>query len=160
MSYAPDTLARPAEWWARAVCAQEAYRGSDLWYVSRGDGGGRETAIALCRTCPVIAVCRATTAKEEAGKGLKHRFGIRAGMTPRQRWLAEQASSQDRPAEDAQQRKRDRAPVVCGTRGGYQKHLRDHTEICAPCRQANTDADRRLRNTGTTKTTSPERSAA
>jgi hypothetical protein len=38
----------------------------------------------------------------------------------------------------------------CGTRAGYQKHLRDHTEICDPCRQANTDADRRLRNTGTT----------
>lgn len=38
----------------------------------------------------------------------------------------------------------------CGTRPGYQKHLREHTEICDPCRQANTDADRRLRNAGTT----------
>ncbi|MEU5593061.1 WhiB family transcriptional regulator [Streptomyces sp. NPDC020298] len=39
----------------------------------------------------------------------------------------------------------------CGTRPGYQKHLREKTEICAPCRQANTDADNRLRRTGTTK---------
>ncbi|MGH3584846.1 MAG: WhiB family transcriptional regulator [Pseudonocardia sp.] len=42
-------------------------------------------------------------------------------------------------------------PPACGTRGGYQKHQREHTAICTPCRQANTDADRRLRNTGTTK---------
>ncbi len=41
----------------------------------------------------------------------------------------------------------------CGTRPGYQKHLRENTEICAPCRQANTDADNRLRRTGTTKAT-------
>lgn len=49
--------------------------------------------------------------------------------------------------------------VHCGSRAGYQKHVREHTAICTPCRQANADADRRLRNTGTTKTT-PERSAA
>jgi hypothetical protein len=39
----------------------------------------------------------------------------------------------------------------CGTRPGYQKHLREGTEPCAPCRRANTDADNRLRWTGTTK---------
>lgn len=41
--------------------------------------------------------------------------------------------------------------TACGTRPGYQKHQREGTEICAPCRQANTDADNRLRRTGTTK---------
>jgi hypothetical protein len=39
----------------------------------------------------------------------------------------------------------------CGTRGGYQKHLREGTEICRHCRRANADADARLRRTGTTK---------
>lgn len=39
----------------------------------------------------------------------------------------------------------------CGTRGGYREHLREGTEICGPCRQANTDADNRLRRTGTSK---------
>ena len=43
------------------------------------------------------------------------------------------------------------AIAECGTRAGYQKHLREKTEICPPCRQANTDADNRLRRTGTTK---------
>ncbi|MFD9834466.1 WhiB family transcriptional regulator [[Kitasatospora] papulosa] len=50
-------------------------------------------------------------------------------------------------------------PAACGTRGGYQKHRRNGEQACDPCRQANADADRRLRNTGTTKTLT-ERSAA
>ncbi|WP_455768925.1 WhiB family transcriptional regulator [Micromonospora aurantiaca (nom. illeg.)] len=40
---------------------------------------------------------------------------------------------------------------VCGTRNGYQRHLREQTDICAPCRRANSEADNRLRRTGTTK---------
>lgn len=43
------------------------------------------------------------------------------------------------------------AVAECGTRSGYQRHVRERTEICPPCRQANTDADNRLRRTGTTK---------
>ncbi len=41
-------------------------------------------------------------------------------------------------------------PPKCGTRGGYERHRRAGETACTPCRQANTDADRRLRNTGTT----------
>ena len=40
---------------------------------------------------------------------------------------------------------------VCGTRPGYQRHRKEGTEICGPCRQANTDANNRLLRTGTTK---------
>lgn len=40
---------------------------------------------------------------------------------------------------------------ICGTRTGYQRHLREKTEICPPCRRANADADNRLRRTGTSK---------
>ena len=47
--------------------------------------------------------------------------------------------------------RRGRQPAKCGTRSGYARHLREKTEICGPCRQANTDADNRLRRTGTTK---------
>lgn len=39
----------------------------------------------------------------------------------------------------------------CGTRPGYQRHLRQGTEICTPCRDANNDANNRLIRTGTTK---------
>ncbi|MFF4489477.1 WhiB family transcriptional regulator [Streptomyces sp. NPDC001544] len=45
----------------------------------------------------------------------------------------------------------DEERTACGTRGGYQRHYRQGTEVCGPCRQANTDADNRLRRTGTSK---------
>lgn len=41
--------------------------------------------------------------------------------------------------------------ATCGTRAGYQRHKKHGDVACAPCRQANTDADNRLRRTGTTK---------
>jgi hypothetical protein len=39
----------------------------------------------------------------------------------------------------------------CGTRLGYRRHLANGQTPCDPCRQANTDADNRLRRTGTSK---------
>jgi hypothetical protein len=39
----------------------------------------------------------------------------------------------------------------CGTRPGYQRHLKLGQTPCPPCRQANADADNRLRRTGSTK---------
>jgi hypothetical protein len=48
---------------------------------------------------------------------------------------------------------RERGGNGCGTRPGYQRHLREQTEICAPCRKANAAADRRLQATGSTRVT-------
>lgn len=39
----------------------------------------------------------------------------------------------------------------CGTRAGYRRHRENGEEACGPYRRANTDADNRLRRTGTTK---------
>lgn len=39
----------------------------------------------------------------------------------------------------------------CGTRNGYQWHRRQGEDACQACKDANTDADNRLRRTGTTK---------
>lgn len=39
----------------------------------------------------------------------------------------------------------------CGTRPGYQRHRKNGEKACDACRQANADADNRLRRTGTTK---------
>jgi len=44
------------------------------------------------------------------------------------------------------------AEDICGTRTGYIRH-RNRGEDCEACRHANTAADRRLRETGTTKVT-------
>jgi hypothetical protein len=45
----------------------------------------------------------------------------------------------------------DEERAQCGTRAGYQRHRRLGETPCDPCKQANTDADNRLRRTGTTK---------
>ncbi|MFK0140662.1 WhiB family transcriptional regulator [Streptomyces murinus] len=39
----------------------------------------------------------------------------------------------------------------CGTRYGYQRHRKNGEDACNACRQANSDADNRLRRTGSTK---------
>lgn len=40
--------------------------------------------------------------------------------------------------------------VKCGTRAGYRLHRKRGEGACPPCRQANSDADNRLRRAGTT----------
>jgi hypothetical protein len=54
------------------------------------------------------------------------------------------------PAHLMDQQERD-AQDLCGSRPGYQRHLKRGEEPCGPCRRANTDADNRLRRTGTSK---------
>lgn len=41
--------------------------------------------------------------------------------------------------------------ALCGTRAGYRRHKKHGEVACTPCRKANADADRLLRNTGATK---------
>ncbi|MFM9777060.1 WhiB family transcriptional regulator [Streptomyces scabiei] len=38
----------------------------------------------------------------------------------------------------------------CGSRAGYLRHRKHGEDACQPCKQANTDADNRLRRTGST----------
>lgn len=61
---------------------------------------------------------------------------LEAGVTLRSRGGAHGPTQRKRPG--------------CGTHGGYQAHQRRAETACTPCRDANTDADRRLRNTGST----------
>lgn len=48
-----------------------------------------------------------------------------------------------------------RQPPLCGSRRAYRRHLRNNESACDDCRAANTAADRRLRNTGSTLAPSP-----
>lgn len=57
---------------------------------------------------------------------------------------ARKAAPVERPAPE---------PPECGTRRGYQAHRARGEDACRRCKAANADADRRLRNTGTTKQT-------
>ncbi|MBQ0974520.1 WhiB family transcriptional regulator [Streptomyces sp. RK31] len=44
-----------------------------------------------------------------------------------------------------------RRVAVCGTDSGYAKHLREKTPVCDACRRAHSEADARLRRTGTSR---------
>jgi hypothetical protein len=151
MSYTgsvPDT--EPAiDWREFGACA--SHNAPDIWYSTGGSNEGRaeqREAQAICYGCPVIQQCGQWALETQEP------WGTWGGMTDaqrrrvlRRRARVEQAASAPVPAKS----KVKRQPAKCGTRGGYQKHLREKTVICGPCRQANTDADNRLRRTGTTK---------
>lgn len=53
------------------------------------DGVALAAAMCYCDNCPVIDECEDTVMEQERGHPLEDRFGITAGMTPQERWLAD-----------------------------------------------------------------------
>ncbi|CAM5591620.1 WhiB family transcriptional regulator [Streptomyces purpurascens] len=99
----------------------------------------------VCATCPVRQQCAAFAIEVGEHNGIWGGMSQQELRQKRRRFRARTDTTSPKPPA------KKREPAKCGTRAGYQKHLREKTEICAPCRQANTDADNRLRRTGTTK---------
>jgi hypothetical protein len=131
---------RPASWQTQAACL-------GLWKEMHPENDEREiaNAKAICARCPVTRECF-----WDAARTGDNQHGIRAGLRANER-RAVLAELQERQAASPAPVKKKREPARCGSRSGYQKHVREKTQICAPCRQANTDADARLRRTGTTR---------
>lgn len=155
-----DFLPEPASraWQKQAACRAE---GVDLEvFFPEGSTAGVAEAREICAACPVARECLIDCMAYEGGKPAGSRHGMVAGMSPKQRHrLYERlrdrakrraAAVQEKPPVQKPQAKAWK-PAQCGTRSGYQKHLREKTEVCGPCREANSAADRRLRNTGTTR---------
>jgi hypothetical protein len=65
--------------------------------------------------------------------------------------LTDQVARDARKAAEKAAREAARQASKCGTRPGYQLHRQQGEQACQPCKDANAAADRRLRNTGTTK---------
>ncbi|MET8841480.1 WhiB family transcriptional regulator [Streptomyces rubiginosohelvolus] len=150
---APDTLGRAVDWRTLGTCSTAP--DDELWFPEATDKATTRDAITVCLSCPVLLLCRQAAADEERGDGKASRYGIRGGLTPRQRWEADTTA------------RAGRKPSPCGTRSAYNRHLRKDEPVDEACRRANAEyveqlraansaADRRLRNTGTTT----ERSAA
>jgi len=128
------------------------------WCPTPGDALAIKQAKAVCADCPVAAACLAAAVEFENGVHKAYRYGIFGGTTGEERYLLHRrslkAAHRQQQQEERQPKERQpkkRKPAACGTPAGYQRHLRDQTEVCAPCRKANTDADNRLRRTGTSK---------
>ncbi|UJV43836.1 WhiB family transcriptional regulator [Streptomyces sp. AMCC400023] len=133
---------------AQALCADPAYadRIDELWYAHTIEQKAAAVeAIRICYQCPIRLACLRDALTIEGGANKESRHGIRGGLTGYQRRLVYEELVKRKTGQGP---KRKRAE--CGTRGGYQRHLREKTPICAPCRQANTDADN-LRRNGTTR---------
>jgi hypothetical protein len=71
-------LAVPAGWTLQAKCA-----GSPTWDETHGMKAGN--AAQLCEGCPVIAQCLAAAMEEEHGLSAGGRYGIRGGLSPKER---------------------------------------------------------------------------
>ncbi|MFJ6066532.1 WhiB family transcriptional regulator [Streptomyces tendae] len=156
------TRVERTDWRTRALCALPAYRSID-WFPNPGDQQGIAAAKAVCADCPVWRDCLADALREEGGSRSTSRDGIFGGLTGGQRFSIYKRAARARRAEGE--------PKLspCGTRAAYERHRRkgepideacraaklEHLHMTRgkrqPARQANADADNRLRRTGTSK---------
>lgn len=134
----PDTL-RAADWRDRALCALPANRTVDF-FPHPTDEQGIAKATALCEACPVRQLCLLDAIAQEGGSRPEYRWGIRGGLTGDQRFNRRRVLV--RACGEAEPALRPRV-AKCGTYSGYQKHLREKTDICAPCRKAKNEANRK-----------------
>jgi hypothetical protein len=137
------------DWHTRALCLG---MDADVFFPEPGDVAATNHAKRICTGCPVRQACLTNALREEGGRAKDNRFGVRGGKAPGGRYAMYTVyRKQQQHTKKAKPEPKKRETAKCGTRGGYKKHQRENTEICPPCRQANTDADNRLRRTGTSK---------
>lgn len=100
----------------------------ELWYPGPGAVHHRHASRVVCRACPVTVECRREAAELERGVPLQYRWGIWAGLDPRERY-AEDVGVID--------------PHPCGTVAGFRHHGAQGEEPCVPCAGASRSALRR-----------------
>lgn len=140
-------------WWEDAACVARP----DLPWGTDGAGVGNHPncratreAISVCKACPVLPQCAEEARRTETEEADVH--GIRAGRTAPERRAA---LTGDKPCPDCDRSFSSASALAshrsrahgwrpeCGTVGGYQRHKRDGTEVCTPCREA-WNEDRRV----------------
>lgn len=99
-----------------------------LWYPELTNA--QRPAKRICAACPVQAQCLQHAL--DAGEA----YGIWGGLNERERRHLRRGDV--KPAPRAVRHPRPPAPFIHGRPGtsGYQRHLREHTEPCTPCRAA------------------------
>ena len=70
------------QWKIHAACAEAP--DPDLWYSHQVED--QETALAICRTCPVATECLNEALADEEGKRPQDAHGIWGGVTSENRW--------------------------------------------------------------------------
>jgi hypothetical protein len=146
-------------WMAQAACRSEGIN-PEWFFPAQENGPSLSTARGVCAGCRVRQSCYDDVMAAEAGKGEGSRHGVYAGLTGNQRaHLYKRAASRARreraaveaPAAPAEPKPSRPKLAPCGTRSAYQRHIKKGEPVDDACRKANTDADNRLRRTGSTK---------
>jgi len=135
------STASSVDWRDRAACADKRYTPIvDFWHANDSDTAEIRTATTICGHCPVRDACLTSALTEEKGSGEQYTFGIRGGLTSKQR----------RALAKREQRRRARAPkpaALCGTTAAYDRHVRNQEPIDDACREVQTAYRRKLRST-------------
>jgi hypothetical protein len=141
---------RKADWRDDALCRTEDPEDFFPVGASPAAKAAERHAKTVCFRCPALQACGqwALDNREPVGVWGGMSEAERRAILRRRGVRLADVEEEPEPPKTAPKKQE---PAKCGTRGGYQKHLREKTVICDPCRQANTDADNRLRRTGTTK---------
>jgi WhiB family redox-sensing transcriptional regulator len=132
------------EWRKDAACQRID---PEIMYPSH-DTMAIRAAKDVCRACPVVDACLA----EALARGETE--GVWGGMTPEERALHDlrlvcsKCAVVFRPRNKLQ-RMCDycrhvprRRPAMCGTRSGYEAHVRRREPVCEPCEAAKRDYNR------------------
>jgi len=84
----PDTLEPGRAWLKQAACRTEGV--DPEWFYPDNNAAGIERARAICKPCPVRRLCLMDCLRHEGGRSSLSRWGVYAGLTPRQRVRAYQ----------------------------------------------------------------------
>lgn len=105
---------------------------TNVFFPGRGANAANRAAKAICVGCPV----RETCLDYALDNGIQH--GIWGGKSERERRAMRNGPRRYGLAIQNVAR--------CGTPSGYEKHRREHTLICAACREAKANYNKGLRN--------------
>jgi len=78
----PDT--EPARVWLKEAACRAEGADPEVFFPDN-NAIGIANARAVCRTCPVRRECLIDYMRHEGGRSAKSRWGVYAGLTPRQR---------------------------------------------------------------------------
>lgn len=131
--------------WARAACAgpYEAEH-HQLWFPEESDMESLRAAVRICKACPIRELCLETALAEEAGTGRHSRWGVRGGMTSRQRWNMANGHTVTPIRTEPKQNRNTKPLAPCGTDSAYDRHIRDGEPADQACKDAHAAKKREL----------------
>lgn len=123
--------------WTQAACAgPDQAEHHEQWFPEESDMDALRAAVRVCVSCPIRELCLQTALAEEAGTGRHSRWGVRGGMTARQRWNMANGFTVVRVRIEPKQDRNTKPLAPCGTDSAYDRHIRDREPADQACKDA------------------------